>query len=60
MPVITSDFSFRVDTFKQFRGWLVIRVLWHKFTVNGEVEDFAFGLLDDCLQVRFVLFYLVY
>ena len=60
MPVITSDFGFWIDAFEQLRCRLVIRVLWHKFTMNGEVEDLAFGLLDDCLQVRFVLFNLVY
>ena len=27
-----------------------------EFAVNGKLEDFAFGLFDNCLQVRFPLF----
>ena len=40
MPVITSDFSLRVDTLEQFAGRLVRRVLRDEFTMNGEVEYF--------------------
>ena len=40
MPVITSDFSLRVDTLEQFSCWLVRWVLWYEFAVNSEVEYF--------------------
>ena len=48
MPVITRC-KIGIYALEQFDGRLIIRVLRDKFSVNGEVEDFAFGLLDDCL-----------
>ena len=60
MPVITSDFCFRIDSFEQLRCRLVIRVLRNELAVNCQVKDFAFGLLNDCLQISLAVFYLVY
>ena len=59
MPVITRC-EVRIYALQEFNGWLIVRVLRHKFTVNGKVEDFGFGLFDYCLQIDFTLFYLVY
>ena len=57
---ITSDFSLWIDTFEQFAGWLVIRVLRYKFAVNGEVEDFGLCLNNCFLQIRFSTFNNIY
>ena len=48
MPVITRC-KIGVYALEQFDGGLIIRVLGYEFSVNGEVKDFALGLLDDCL-----------
>ncbi len=55
MPVITSDFCFRIDAFQQFNSRLVIRVLRYKFAMNGKVEDCALGLFDCSLQIIFII-----
>ena len=59
MPVITRC-EVGIYAFQQFDSWLIVRILRHKFTVNGKVEDFGFGLFDYCLQIDFILFYLAY
>ena len=46
MRVITSDFRLGIDAFEKFAGRLVRRVLGYEFAVNGEVENFRFGLFD--------------
>ena len=58
MPVITRC-EVGIYALEQFDGRLIIRVLGYKFSVNGEVKDFTFGLLYDALQVSFALLYLV-
>ena len=58
MPVITRC-EVGIYALQEFDGWLVIRVLRYEFAVNGEVEDFAFGLFDCVLQIGFALLYLV-
>ena len=58
MPVITRS-EVGIYALQEFNGWLVIRVLRYEFAVNGEVEDFAFGLFDCVLQIGFALLYLV-
>ena len=58
MPVITRS-EVGIYTLQKFDGRLVIRVLWYKFSMNGKVKDFTFGLLYDALQVSFALLYLV-
>ncbi len=37
MRVITSS-KLGIYAFQKFNGWLIIRVLWHKFSVNGKVK----------------------
>ena len=59
MPVITSDFSFCIDMFDQFRSRLVIRVLWYEFSVNSKVKYLAFSLLNYNLQISFIFLNLV-
>ena len=49
MPDITRC-EVGIYALQQLNGWLVIRVLRNEFPLNGEVKDFAFGLLDNCLQ----------
>ena len=56
MPVITSDFSLRVDTLEQFAGRLVRWVLRYKFAVNSEVEDFGFCQTNNSLYSSFAFF----
>lgn len=58
MPVITRC-KIGIYACQEFNGWFVVRVLRHKFTVNGKVKDFALGLLNSFLQVDFALIYLV-
>ena len=55
MPVITRC-EVGINALQKFNGWLVIRVLWYEFTMNGEVEDFTLGLFDCSLQIRFSIF----
>ena len=54
MPVITRC-EVGIYALQKFNGWLIVRILWHKFSVNGEVKDFTLSLLDSCLQIIFFI-----
>ena len=60
MSVITSDFSFRIDAFQQFRCRFIIWVLWHEFAMYCQVKDFRFCLFYNSLQIGFPLFNNIY
>ena len=38
MPVISYDFSLRINTFQEFASRLVIRILWYELAMNSKVK----------------------
>ena len=55
MRVITRS-KLGVDAFQKLNGWLIIRVLWHELSMDGEVKNFGLGLCNGCLQIFFCRF----
>ena len=55
MRVITRN-KLWIDALQKLYGWLIIRVLWNKLTVDGEVKNFGLGLCNGRLQIFFCRF----